>query len=463
MTIRQLILPIATAILSGMAVASCQSDETDPTPPAGTDGSGNVTLTLSAAPAPSSSRSEHFTGDDLSEEPAADNELINTWIAAFVQGGKVVTIAEGYPVSDESSTGVWNDRVKLELPKGTYTVLAFANVDNAKVRTWLEGQTTLSSDWKNNIFSEDWKSYYRSNLVPMSGYLENVVVKGTVNEEFAVEVVRMLAKVEYVVKNLSNQKVTLNSFTIKPIYTGPIYLFPEYDKKPVPDTNPPTNPLTDKPRLPEEDAKDPNNYEAYKDEPRGFELSKDAVKSDKFYIKESIAEGNHKTNHFHIALNMTRGSNTEDVSYALADDELEFFYRNDYVLFPIVISDYVPELEVYDFPPIGGYPVQVTSEGNEFYATFSSSGAFDVLARLRDSSGATLPLPFYDEKANPAQTEYVRLVSVDPADISLTPDESIGGWKGNFDYKEGENTRIELTFEFKINNLIYTRKLYLLS
>ena len=293
----------------------------------------------------------------------------------------------------------------------------------------------------------------------MSGYLEEFEVKGTVNETFAIEVVRMLAKVEYAVKNLSASQVRVNSFAITPVYDGDIYLFPEYDKKPKPNDKP-----ANEPRIPAM-TDGLSHYSTRTETARaGFVLeagSPNIIERGNFYIKESIAKGNHPTDHFHIGLNITRGGVGEDVTYALADDDLKYFYRNDYVLFPIVISDYTPELEVYDYPPIGGYPVNVESNGTEFYATFSSSGAFDILARLRDSQGRTIVVkPQSQGGTSENYVEGPEIVNA-PENFKLTFDSMENLWRG--DFPQGSTETITITFKFHIEGLVYTRTLYLLS
>lgn len=461
MTIRhKLITPFVAVILTGMAATSCVSDGGEPSADDLTTGTSGVTFRISAAPFEdiTTRATDHYGDTELAENPAAPNELIMNWVVAFIQNKKVVAVVEGNPGKSGTGapSGVWNDRINLELPRGTYSAIAFANLDPAGIKSRLEN-LTLEDDWKNHIFDE--KLIHTDNSrIPMSGYLEDFIVQGTVNEEFAIEVVRMKAKIEFAIKNLSSKQITVKSFMIKPVYNGKIFLFPEYDKKPIPNNEPGREP-----RFPTLAPDAQNPYITWTETARdGFSLDANSNKSERsnFYIMESVATGNHPTDHFHIGIQLQRGDETpEDVTYALADDALKFIYRNDYILFPIVISDYVPEFEVIDFPPIGGYPVRVEAVNNEFYATFSNSGAFDVTARLRDSQGRTVAIQPYDE--NKPQDNYVKYTGSDPERFSLTYDPALGTWQGNFD--QGTNQHITLKFEFKIGDLIYTRTLHLIS
>lgn len=454
MIIRHFIYTLAAALLIGGAVASCTSAD-DPVPTdAGTPAT--VGITLKATPMSASgplSKADPFI-TDVTEGKILPGELIQNWVVAFVQDDKVVKLAENQ--GDDYANGVWDDVVNVELQKGDYTVIALANMNKKKVTAALPVGTTLATDWKKGgLDKAKEEALFLKGKVPMSGFIKKVTVKGTVNETFAIELVRMLCKVEYAVLNKSTKKIEVNNFNLNPVYQGDICVFDYLNNKPEPGTSPtehPVYPVT-------------NPKEYYSQSTINSTISLDAgseeVIRNHFYIKESEAKY-HPTGHFRIGLSLTRGGSTEDVSYALAADKLEYFYRNDYVLFPIVITDYVPEFEVLDYPPIGGYPVNVTSENNEFYAHFSYSGAFDISARLRDSAGKTVVIEPFNSQAVPAQTQYVDCVSSDPAGLIPKYEPSLGVWQGNFD-QGTHNGKIVLTFKFVIGELEYTRHLHLLS
>ena len=66
-------------------------------------------------------------------------------------------------------------------------------------------------------------------------------------------------------------------------------------------------------------------------------------------------------------------------------------YRNDWVRIPIVLTDWVLELDVTFYPPIGGYPAVKTEEkDNEFYARFGTGGYFAIVPRVRNGGGRRL-------------------------------------------------------------------------
>ncbi len=413
-------------------------------------------------------RGDNFSEGELTEGQTQTNELIMDWIVVVFRNNTVIAVAENDAAVTQS--GVWNDRVNVELPKGVYTAMAFANMDHEAIKAALPlGKELTDEDWKDFVINKSTEDLLAEGKIPMSGYLENFTVKGTVNEDFAIELVRMLCKVEFTFKNLSQETISINEISLNPVYDDNIYCFADYDKKPEPDMEPEYEP-----RFPTV-TDGLTHYDAFTRNLTGYSLPSSAAgtgegetKRTHFYIKESIAEGNHPTDHFHIGMKMTRGATTEDVSYALAADELKYFYRNDYVLFPIVISDYVPEFEVRDYPPIGGYPVSVTSQGTEFYATFSSSGSFAIKARLRDSKGNTVAVKAYS--ASNAQDSYVKYIPSGDETFKLTYDAGDEVWRGNYDVRTDASKHIVLKFEFFIKNagsvgggLTYTRSLHLIS
>ncbi|MDE6435930.1 MAG: hypothetical protein K2K69_00270, partial [Muribaculaceae bacterium] len=139
MTLRHILYPIAAAILTGLAVTSCVYDEAaepdtpapvTPEQPADSEPeTATITLSLTAAPMGTSSRAEgdQFTDGEKAEDAAQANELINNWFVAFIRDGKIYATADGVPGA------VWNDRVSLELPRGTYSAIAFANIPEADI------------------------------------------------------------------------------------------------------------------------------------------------------------------------------------------------------------------------------------------------------------------------------------------------------------------------------------------
>ena len=108
--------------------------------------------------------------------------------------------------------------------------------------------------------------------------------------------------------------------------------------------------------------------------------------------------------------------------------------------------------------------MQVENKGTEFYATFSSSGAFNIDARLIDSTGKELTV---DDTPGADKTYYVQC-DYDKEiykGLNLTYDSTTRRWNGYFEMgaENKVNEPIVITFTFTIDNLKYTRTLYLRS
>lgn len=464
MTIRHIIYNLATALLAGVAVSSCSSSDSEPQTPPVADGEPvAVSFSLSSAPMGGAETRANFQEADLVKNDPKDNEIINSWIVGFAKNDIIVAVVE----DNLGENKVVEDPMgEILLPKGSdITAIAFANIDKSLLRDRLKIGTKLPADWKNHVLSSAITNVESDDeLIPMSGY-QTFTVNGA-GQTVDIEVVRMLCKVEFTFLNKTQGDVKINSVTLKPVYKGDIYLFSQDGRKPAANAA--------APRIPSDDQSD---YGLRTLNFTDFTLGKDAVVAPAnrkwFYIKESNAYGHHETNRFHIKVSMTRaGAAKEDLNYALAGDALQYFNRNDYVLFPLVLTDYVPEFEVLDYPPIGGYPVNVTADGDEFYAKFHSSGYFDISARLRDSQDRTVAL-----SNDKTQTHYVvwegsivdgELVSPEDSPIKLEYDQALGVWHGEFNTSKPEHARVVLKFKFYIKvgedlELTYERTLHLIS
>ncbi len=435
---------IAAAFL-GLS-ASCTSSD-DQEPQAGTPeevGFSIFTSTMSM-----------LTRADYPEGTTYDNELIRSWYVAFVKDGSVVA------VESDSSSGVWSRPLKTILPVGSgYCAYAFANMDKKYIKDVLgitEGaEIDHASLMKMTYDLSDGKTCFPAGTdIPMAGYLKDFKVGGYVSEKFAIEVVRLYSRVEFAfVKNTKSQ-IYVDSIEFQPVNGGNIFLMPEYDKKPVPDNKYPKW----APRIPQGVG-----YAAARPAFASVKVPDDAsgdvAQRVHFYIKESIAkDGKHPTERFLIKLGIRRGEADRDFVYALTDDSLKFFYRNDYVLFPVVLTDRTPDFEIRSYPPIGGYAATVEEHNHDFYATFDYGGDFEIRAFMRQDADE-----IEDDNVK------VKLTKVDDPSEILEDKEftssSIGGKNGfsNIMKFEASGTAV-LTFEIydESMNQKYERKVYLIK
>ena len=305
----------------------------------------------------------------LKPEADSGNELINTWWMVFARKtDKSIYAVVTRP--DQHTDPVEKESVEADLPVDTYLVYAFANITPEE----LEEKTGLSfevgSGLPENLESAMWKVMEnnpdKDKPIPMSGSREGTVT-GRVNEPFAIEVVRMLAKVEFCFMNESESDINVLSVNFTPLNAGAVPLLPNF------------NP-----------AKPPVIAEGCGVETITCAFGKSGLHvpdgtstpvRDKFYVRESVAES-HPTKHFNFSLKVKRDGKEEEQLYALTD-ELSYINRNDYIQIPVLFAELKFELSVRFYPPIGGYPaVEIESKPEEHYITFGSSGGFEIEPRF---------------------------------------------------------------------------------
>ena len=466
MILRQIILLAVTAILTGLAVSSCSDSKIDPLVPEPGEIPDIRSVMLSLSPVSMS----QLTRAVYPEHSAEPGELIQEWYIAIIDvtTETVVAVERG---RDLPESGVWNDVVntKLELFK-KYTAFAFANFKNA---TSLNGEEQISyknsADFAQNFLNlkvgekvkigdilekvyTDGKDLLKENdLIPMAGYLD-FTPQGTVNEVFSIEVVRLYSRVEFAfVKNV-DPIIRINEISLGDVNTGSIVLMPDYTNKPIPNENPDKDP----------EIPDNSKYVSVIYTPASRIEVPDDGDGDvslrtRFYIKESVVNDD---NRFKIGINLTRGTGKKAITETvevLTNSDLKSFYRNDYVLFPITFNN-TPEIKVYDYPPIGGYPVQVEANGTEYTAMFSSSGAFDIETSIVDKNGNVIEL---GSEGN-GNTNYVEWNTADkPAGFNISYDSVSKRWFGDFPLGYDEPIRID--FKFHVGDLVYSRSLTLIG
>lgn len=421
-------------VLSFEAFTACDSEE------------GGSDLALSSAIISIHTRSLS-TRADLSESPAQENELIKNWWIAFVdENGKVAAI-----FSKDGLTACSEDEVEGLLPTGNYTAYAFANItpDKLKESTDLEFTVGSSAPTLDDIKKIEWKKLANgfSGDIPMCGWRE-INVKGTVEEKFAIEVVRMLGKVEFSFANRSSKDISLKEITFGPLNTGDIVMMPDYSKLATPNSD------GMKPEL--LSGTGTENY-SYKLSENGLTLTAGEEKGGRthFYVRESIADS-HPTGHFHFSLKISREGNEEELLYALTDN-LTYINRNDYILIPVNFHDYSLKPEVLFYPPIGGYPPVVTEDKNdEYYIKFGTGGFFEITPRVYKDGDTELARGSYTvELGTPSGDD---IFTEKPSE-----DKTTGEITGELSSTTGIAViPIAVTVSEDNNNVTFTRNLYII-
>lgn len=202
-----------------------------------------------------------------------------------------------------------------------------------------------------------------------------------------VPLVRMLAKLDFRIKNLTGQPISIKKISVRPIYNKEVYVLPHitgqnigwYPAKPAAETA-----ARYEPQLPMAAitaATDTTHVT--------LTCGTNTIANDgseyfsSLYVNESLAKW-HPTKHFTFDVAFESNGTYYQYRYALSGNDFTAFCRNDQVIIPLTISDdYSLEPDVQSWPPIGGYPVVIKRKSTEeFYCEFSSEGDFAIYPRL---------------------------------------------------------------------------------
>lgn len=425
--------PLATLALA-VTFAACSKDAVEEVV---TEAPGNVHITLSApfnAPAARAPQSAGYTAD-----VDKTRELIESYYVVFTQGDgsaehvvKVVNDADvrvddtGKKSSNPADNiyGVEEKRLDLELRPGTYKVYAFANIPESELTSLSYKASDLhalaykipdaimtgSKSFQDKSFvpCEDVEMVPMSNTILEDGggnaVPQTITVTERTSQKFDIEVVRMLAKVEFQFRNptttdlkinrIKMSDLTVNNSTVTPKRDGATMLMNYNDL--YTGHNSGTNSFLNAPinrpagfntatldanyKLP---SSDPN----YIDEPQALDAHTNQSVS--FYVLESQAkdysspdplDGTFVDNAFNLDFDITpsaAGTYTDNIRYAITKpDNFTTIHRNDWIVIPVTIGEWVMSLTAFSYPPIGGYPsarVSADKSGN-FHVAFATPG-----------------------------------------------------------------------------------------
>lgn len=305
------------------------------------------------------------------KDPEA-SEMIHQWWVAFVDASGNVTEIATRPA--DTSTPVEEELFKTELKPGSYTAYAFANISREQIEEMAGVRLVKGAKMSGDPAKAVLKGFDADALgkvaMPMSGYLNFTVAQNaSPATTHDIEVVRMYAKIELEFLNESSAPMTIDSWCFSPVYTAtaPLPLMPVYTT------------LGDKPL-----ESDGGTTMVHTNTPHtSLEVGGSAF--DVFYTREIISD--HTTGNFVLTVETSAGD-TSSRRHSLAY-ELTYINRNDWIRIPVILTDWIIEMDVRFYPPIGGYPAVVVDQNNdEFYATFGTQGRFSVTPRARKNDTA---------------------------------------------------------------------------
>ena len=318
-------------------------------------------------------------------------ELIKQYRVAFTDP----TSGMIYAVVDKVLTNtVESDPIDIELRAGSYKVYAFANIAFTDLNTLgITKGSTIPADLGTKRFAVN--KYFGAslahNLLPMETFrtdFENgdnvgipmtsingqeVTVTERVNQTFGIEVRRLLAKLQFDYSYrmpTTAPNLLLKSQSVSNLTFGGDVLLMNYEEPRTSINNGAA--ITTFQKLTHTYAGSGKILV-----PNG--TSGDVLFSQSFYVLES--QGNAATNSFELDFQIEQQvgvtPEADKVRYSITDpDYLTLIHRNDWIIIPVNIGEWLMDIDVYCYPPIGGYPeahIDHTTE-TEFHVTFDSPG-----------------------------------------------------------------------------------------
>lgn len=403
-------LPLAVLLMQGCANEDVVAESHN-----------SVQFVISAPYASTSTRAVTFN-EGAYVDKATPAELMKKYAVAVTLPGsnKIVAFAKKDGLDDVES-----DVVDMELRAGQYKVYGFANIDFTalaaldiqkggtiptdldKLRTLMPGiATTTGAPFQGPTLVPASKLGTEAfPAIPMTSIAgQDVTVTERVNQTFGIEVRRMLAKLQFDFRNPTPNDVYVHGISVGDMTlnkkTGsdkaPFLLMnPEELRTPVGDDLTKVFPADlQKATLTHNYGIDPlkldkdYDYEHCKLSSGLFNPDVAPSGSAVFYVLESAAHTKGANpNTFQLDFNMT---NTSDGSSPLGDNmryalttadpskpgAFNLIHRNDWIVIPITIGEWVMDLTAFSYPPIGGYPdAKVASDGeNVFHVKFSAPG-----------------------------------------------------------------------------------------
>ena len=263
-------------------------------------------------------------------------------------------------------------QTSVELPAGTYTGYAFANLgnlteDSKGIITLLEGDlasitknalnTTVSLiDAKSFTLAEGGKS------IPMSSYETTITVQANTENTARIVLFRMLGKVEITITDQTgnNETKTLKSLSMGNFRNGPIHLLPYSEGEITLNniTQADQDLLQPKFDLVAQGATE-GTYTHTVDLPENGETIAENGNTYTFYAFETGTESN-----MNATLSLSVGINERTPS--VKPTEFSFMRRNDWLKIPVAITNIKSVMRFKNMRmPIGGLPYEVSYGGED--------------------------------------------------------------------------------------------------
>lgn len=306
-----------------------------------------------------------------------ERKIDKCWVVLFdAAGACVASVNTSDFISEvaEDNNEQLVSQTSVELPAGTYTGYAFANLNNLTedskdIITLLEGElTNITKDKLNTTVSLiDAKTNFTlakgGKSIPMSSYETNITVQENTENTARIVLFRMIGKVEITITDQTNDEgtKTLKSLSMGNFRNGPINLLPYSEGQITLNNITPTDQELIKPKFPEKAESTPYTHTVVEDGNDEISKNSDKPSTYTFYAFETGTESN--TN---AALSVSIGVNNRPVSTRTT--EFSFMRRNDWLKIPVAITNIESVFRFKNMRmPIGGLPEEIIyGEGDGF-------------------------------------------------------------------------------------------------
>lgn len=300
-----------------------------------------------------------------------EGENMKSYIVVITDNSNIIKKVLQKSLDAESKQA---DLGNVELAEGTYNFYSFANITGL---TFTEGNTfdeSMTYSSKALAFNTD--ASLKSVGIPMGNKQTVNVTSSTTDIELYT--IRMMAKLEFQIKNETGQEVEISKISVSDITEdadGNILILPKYNgaSEYAPNTA----------CLPNLNASASYSDYSHTLSP-SVTIADNGTSTLSFYVNESQA----RSPLYHvITIDMNYAGMTVQQRYAMLD--WQYIARNDWRVIPITLTDYVFTCDVEAFTAIGVLPI-VTSAHNSLSVTFNGTyGEFHIkpsLKKLSDGS-----------------------------------------------------------------------------
>ena len=241
-------------------------------------------------------------------------------------------------------------------------------------------------------------TFSASKYMPMSGYRQDVSITENKEETYnndghgrnRIEVIRMFAKVEIMIKNSTDKSLKIQSVKFSKLNNCDLKLFPNYG---ILGEKMSSDKMSDFEKYLGGDYIVDGMMDWHPGGDNWATLTAGETKKAIFYTQDSSARLAHEFGRFMVTVEIEigEGDDKKTIIHYAPTEELGWIQRNDHVVIPIALTDLVVDWAVTFYPPIGGYPAIVeTDDDFNFRCIFGTQGEFAIRPIIRNADGKTI-------------------------------------------------------------------------